>query len=57
MSDDHVFDGCFDECVSLGLPQSLTLGNSILKEEFDFACTASGETHRQTANPHIGSAD
>ena len=57
MSDNYVFDGCFDECGPLGLPQSLVLGNSVLQEVYDFACTASGETHYQTANSRIGSAD
>ena len=59
IDDDHVFDDCFDESGPSWLPQSLAFGDSILKEEFDFAPTASGSTHcleRQTADSYIGSA-
>ena len=58
-SDDRIFDGCFDKCEPLWLPQSLAYGNSVLTEKFDFACTALGSTYRpkhQTADPYTGSA-
>ena len=59
-SDEHIFDGCFDERESPCLPQLFAFGHSFPAEESrDFAYTTSWSTHRpehQIANPYIGSA-
>ena len=60
MTEDHTFNGCFDDCEPWWLPEEIAFGNGFPTGELtDFACTTSWSTRgpkHQTASPHMASA-